>query len=119
VYTPWAVVWGALPVTAGLIGWFWPGRRRPRRRSRWRSGHDGANPRRRDRELDVRELPSYRFGPVSLMWWSTMGLVLIEGTVFAIGVMMYFYLRGVAAAGPSMRCRRSCAGARSTPPSCC
>jgi cytochrome c oxidase subunit 1 len=27
VYTPWAVVWGALPVTVALIGWFWPGRR--------------------------------------------------------------------------------------------
>jgi cytochrome c oxidase subunit I+III len=26
VYTPWAVVWAALPVTAALIGWFWPSR---------------------------------------------------------------------------------------------
>jgi cytochrome c oxidase subunit 3 len=50
--------------------------------------------------LDVRGLPSYAFGQGSLMWWSTMGLMLIEGTVFAIGVMMYFYLRGVAAAWP-------------------
>jgi hypothetical protein len=24
IFTPWAVVWGALPVTAALIGWFWP-----------------------------------------------------------------------------------------------
>jgi cytochrome c oxidase subunit 3 len=53
------------------------------------------------------------------MWWSTMGLMLIEGTVFAIGVMMYFYLRGVALHGPSMRRRRPAAGARSTRPSCC
>jgi heme/copper-type cytochrome/quinol oxidase subunit 3 len=29
-----------------------------------------------------------------------MGLMLIEGTVFAIGVMMYFYLRSVAPAWP-------------------
>jgi cytochrome c oxidase subunit I+III len=27
VYTPWAVVWGALPVTIALIGWFWPDRK--------------------------------------------------------------------------------------------
>ena len=26
VYDPWAVVWGAVPVTIGLIGWFWPSR---------------------------------------------------------------------------------------------
>ena len=50
--------------------------------------------------LDVRGLPSYAFGQGSLMWWSTMGLMLIEGTVFAIGVMMYFYLRGVSDAWP-------------------
>jgi heme/copper-type cytochrome/quinol oxidase subunit 3 len=55
--------------------------------------------------LDVRELPTYGFGHRSLMWWSTMGLMLIEGTVFAIGVMMYFYLRSVAPAWP-MAARR-------------
>ncbi|WP_321875335.1 cytochrome c oxidase subunit I [Burkholderia cenocepacia] len=27
IFTPWAVVWGAVPVTAALIGWFWPTRR--------------------------------------------------------------------------------------------
>ncbi|MDB5369028.1 MAG: cytochrome c oxidase subunit [Roseomonas sp.] len=24
IFTPWAVVWGAIPVTIALIGWFWP-----------------------------------------------------------------------------------------------
>jgi cytochrome c oxidase subunit 1 len=24
IFTPWAVVWGAVPVAAALIGWFWP-----------------------------------------------------------------------------------------------
>jgi cytochrome c oxidase subunit I+III len=24
IFTPWAVVWGSIPVTAALIGWFWP-----------------------------------------------------------------------------------------------
>lgn len=55
---------------------------------------------RRGDALDVRALPSYAFGQGSLMWWSTMGLMLIEGTVFAIAVMMYFYLRGVASVWP-------------------
>jgi cytochrome c oxidase subunit I+III len=24
IFTPWAVVWGSIPVTVALIGWFWP-----------------------------------------------------------------------------------------------
>jgi cytochrome c oxidase subunit 1 len=24
IFTPWAVVWGALPVAASITGWFWP-----------------------------------------------------------------------------------------------
>lgn len=50
--------------------------------------------------LDVRELPTYGFGASSLMLWSTLGLMLIEGTVFGICVLMYFYLRGVAVVWP-------------------
>jgi heme/copper-type cytochrome/quinol oxidase subunit 3 len=42
--------------------------------------------------LDVREIPSFGFGHRSLMWWGTQGLVLIEGTVFALAVATYFYL---------------------------
>jgi cytochrome c oxidase subunit I+III len=26
IFTPWAVVWGSIPVTIGLIAWFWPRR---------------------------------------------------------------------------------------------
>jgi heme/copper-type cytochrome/quinol oxidase subunit 3 len=33
------------------------------------------------------------FGHRSLMWWGTFGLVLIEGTMFAIVIGAYFYLR--------------------------
>jgi cytochrome c oxidase subunit I+III len=50
--------------------------------------------------LDVRALPSYAFGRLSLMWWGTVGMMLIEGTVFAICILMYFYLRGIAPAWP-------------------
>ena len=64
-----------------------------------------AAPRPDDRDtsqlvLDVRALPTFAFSHRSLMWWSTMGLMLIEGTVFAIAVMMYFYLRTRAPSWP-------------------
>jgi heme/copper-type cytochrome/quinol oxidase subunit 3 len=50
--------------------------------------------------IDVRELPSFGFSSRSLMWWATAGLMLIEGTVFALGVAVYFYLRDVNASWP-------------------
>ena len=43
--------------------------------------------------LDVRAMPSFAFGHRSLMWWGTVGLMAIEGTVFALGIVAYFYLR--------------------------
>jgi cytochrome c oxidase subunit III len=45
------------------------------------------------RTLDVGDLPPGAFGSRSLMWWGTMGLVLIESTVFALAIGSYFYLR--------------------------
>ena len=50
--------------------------------------------------LDVRTLPSFGFGPRSLMWWGTAGLMTIEGTVFALAVVVYFYLRSHAQLWP-------------------
>ena len=46
--------------------------------------------------LDVSQMPSYAFGQRSLMWWGTLGVVAIEGTVFALAIMAYFYLRTLA-----------------------
>lgn len=43
--------------------------------------------------IDVRHLPSYAFSHRSLMWWGTLGMMAIEGTVFALTVATYFYLR--------------------------
>jgi cytochrome c oxidase subunit 3 len=43
--------------------------------------------------LDVSELPTVVFSHRSLMWWGTLGLMAIEGTVFGLAVMTYFYLR--------------------------
>jgi cytochrome c oxidase subunit III len=45
------------------------------------------------RTLDVGGLPPGAFGSRSLMWWGTMGIVIIEGTVFALAVAAYFYYR--------------------------
>ncbi|HEX2547850.1 MAG TPA: cytochrome c oxidase subunit 3 [Ramlibacter sp.] len=45
------------------------------------------------RALDVSELPTVVFGHRSLMWWGTLGVMAIEGTVFALAIMGYFYLR--------------------------
>jgi heme/copper-type cytochrome/quinol oxidase subunit 3 len=43
--------------------------------------------------LDVSALPSFGFSDRSLMWWGTLGLMAIEGTVFALAIVTYFYLR--------------------------
>ena len=43
--------------------------------------------------LDVAELPSFGFSHRSLMWWGTAAMMAIEGTVFALAVVVYFYLR--------------------------
>jgi len=43
--------------------------------------------------LDVSQLPAYVFGPRGLMWWGTMGIVAIEGTMFVILMTAYFYVR--------------------------
>ena len=45
------------------------------------------------RTLDVSGLAPGAFGSRSLMWWGTMGMVLIEGMAFALAIAMYFYLR--------------------------
>jgi heme/copper-type cytochrome/quinol oxidase subunit 3 len=45
------------------------------------------------RTLDVGPLPPGAFASRSLMWWGTMGIVLIESTVFALAIGSYFFLR--------------------------
>jgi cytochrome c oxidase subunit III len=43
--------------------------------------------------LDVSHLPAYAFGRHGLMWWGTLGLLTIEGTMFAVLIATYSYLR--------------------------
>jgi heme/copper-type cytochrome/quinol oxidase subunit 3 len=44
--------------------------------------------------LDVSELPHEAFGHRSTLWWATMGLIAIEGTMFALLMTNYLYLKG-------------------------
>src|SRR5436190_15876578 len=41
--------------------------------------------------INVAALPPGAFGYRSLMWWGTMGIVLIEGAAFALAIAAYFY----------------------------
>jgi heme/copper-type cytochrome/quinol oxidase subunit 3 len=45
------------------------------------------------RVLDVSEVPTHAFGHQGLIWWGTMGFMVIEGSVMIIGLVTYFYLR--------------------------
>ncbi len=47
----------------------------------------------RQRVLDVSPLPEYAFGHQGLIWWGTVGFMVIEGSMFVIGLVVYFYLR--------------------------
>jgi heme/copper-type cytochrome/quinol oxidase subunit 3 len=42
---------------------------------------------------DVAELPTVTFGHRSLMWWGTVGFMVIEGWTLALIAAMYFYIR--------------------------
>src|SRR4051794_37491605 len=44
------------------------------------------------RTLDVGTLPPGAFGSRALTFWGTLGIVIIEGTVFALAIAAYFFL---------------------------
>ena len=44
-------------------------------------------------QLDVSELPRHAFGHRGLIWWGTTGYMVIEGSMFAMSFMAYFFLR--------------------------
>jgi hypothetical protein len=52
------------------------------------------------RTLDVSALPPGAFGSRSLTFWGTLGIVLIESTVFVLAIAAYFYLAARAPAWP-------------------
>jgi cytochrome c oxidase subunit III len=50
--------------------------------------------------LDVSHLPTVVFGARAPLWWGVVGMMAIEGTMFAILAASYFYLRGGARTWP-------------------
>jgi len=44
--------------------------------------------------LDVSELPDFAFHHRNIVWWGTMGMIVIEGTMFAMLIVAYLYLKG-------------------------
>lgn len=49
--------------------------------------------RQRQLALDVSKLPQVTFAARSITWWGTIGMMAIEGGVFALVIASYFYLR--------------------------
>lgn len=44
---------------------------------------------------DVSELPDYAFGLKSIIFWGTVGFMVVEGTAFLLAGGLYIYLRGM------------------------
>jgi cytochrome c oxidase subunit 3 len=49
---------------------------------------------------DLSDLPEAAIGPRSLVWWGTLGFMLIEGMGFLLAAGAYLYLRGRAGGWP-------------------
>ncbi len=52
------------------------------------------------RTLDVSAMPNHAFGHQGLIWWGTVGFMVIEGSMFVIVLIAYFYLRLKVSAWP-------------------
>lgn len=50
--------------------------------------------------IDLAALPDSAMGPRSLVWWGTLGFMLIEGAGFLLAAAAYFYLRGRTSGWP-------------------
>jgi heme/copper-type cytochrome/quinol oxidase subunit 3 len=50
--------------------------------------------------IDVSDLPAHGLGSASPTWWGTAAFMLIEGTGFALSLMVYLYLMSIAPAWP-------------------
>jgi heme/copper-type cytochrome/quinol oxidase subunit 3 len=47
----------------------------------------------RDRTVNAAALPAEAFGHAGLVWWGTIGFMVIEGSMFVMTIVVYFYLR--------------------------
>ena len=88
IFSPWAVIWGSVPIAVALIGWFWP------------KGVAGGRRVRQRAVLDLSRLPLHGMGSASVTWWGTLSFMLIEGTGFALVIGVYLYLESLAPEWP-------------------
>ncbi len=44
--------------------------------------------------INVAPLPKFAFGHRSPLWWATVGMIAIEGTMFALFIASYLYIKG-------------------------
>jgi cytochrome c oxidase subunit I+III len=52
------------------------------------------------RLIDVSALPDFAFGQRAILWWATICLIAIEGSMFALMIANYLYLKGRAPQWP-------------------
>jgi cytochrome c oxidase subunit I+III len=117
IFTPWGVVAGAVLIAVALFGWYWPrvpfkeelapeqpkSPRVPAPEEGQSSDESERAPQAASsRHLDVAHLPSEAFGHRAPLWWGVVGMIAIEGTVFALLFVSYFYLRDRALGWPPM-----------------
>jgi cytochrome c oxidase subunit 1/cytochrome c oxidase subunit I+III len=121
IYTAWALVWGAAALALSLIGWYWPSRphaedladEQPggtRGGVRSKTAAEGAlepAPISDAPLLNAGSLPIAAFGSRDPLWWGVCCLMAIEGTVFALLFVAYFYLRDRATPWPPTPLARS------------
>ena len=50
--------------------------------------------------IDASALPTLVFGHRTVLWWATLGMIVIESTMFGLSVASYFYLRSRATDWP-------------------
>ena len=55
------------------------------------------------RVIDAAAIPDEPEDHHALVWWGTVGMIVIESTMFALAIASYFYLRMRASEWPSMR----------------
>lgn len=46
------------------------------------------------RVIDVSQLPTFAFGSRSILWWGTLCIMIVEGTMFLWVLISYFYFEG-------------------------
>jgi heme/copper-type cytochrome/quinol oxidase subunit 3 len=52
------------------------------------------------RTVDVSGLPDFAFGPQGMIWWGTVGFMVIEGSMFVMALISYFVFRTRVAEWP-------------------